>query len=745
MNALAASTRRDFLKITLSAAGGLLVSFGPAPLPALSLAAQAIGVYVRIEPDGRVLIGARGCEIGQGVKTSLPMLIAEELDVDWAQVTVEQLPYVLDATSGESVSRFGDQGAGGSTSISDAWDELRQVGAAARQVLLEEAAERWKLPLAQLRTESGRVLGADGRVARYADLAAGAARRPLAAAPVALKAVADYRIIGKPTRVADAREIVTGAPLFGLDQSLAGALVAVVLRSPQLDGEIEAVDDRAALKVPGVRAVVRIEGARAGEAIDANLAAGVAVLADDTWAALQGRKALIVRFKDGPWRRHDSARLRREADVALDGESAVEVQAHGDLAAAARSARQTITARYYEPLLAHATMEPMNAIFRIDGDRALLIAPLQSPGGASRMIASLTGLKRENIEIRLTRCGGGFGRRLQNDFVAEAVRIAIAAKCAVKVLWTREDDIQHDYYRQYGAHELVANLDSAQALSGWRHRVAATSIKARKTAMAEAADWVGCHELDEFPAHLVPAWRHEYVALQTGVARGWWRAPLPNFIAFPVQSFVDEVAHALRRDPLELRLAMLGEPRKLPYQGHGGPEFDTGRMSAVLRLVADKIGWGRDPGKGRGLGIAGHFVFGGYAAHAFEVSVDGQGELAIHRCVCAVDVGQVVNPLGVEAQMMGATIDGLSTALGLEITLKDGQVQQSNFHDYPLLPSAKAPDVEVHIVASHARPSGAGEMGIPTVAPALANAIFAATGKRIRELPLAKSLREAMA
>ena len=340
----------------------------------------------------------------------------------------------------------------------------------------------------------------------------------------------------------------------------------------------------------------------------------------------------------------------------------------------------------------------------------------------------------------MTRAGGGFGRRLKNDYVAEAVLVAKAAGKPVKLMWTREDDLGHDFYRPFGVHAMTATLDRRKRITGWSHRCAATPRTYRDAGMKDRPSYTGCLEPDDFPAGLVANLDKTFFAVTSGMPRGWWRAPLHTFHAFAVQSFIDEIAVATRQDAVALRLGLLGEPRKLPYQGHGGPTFDTGRLANVLTRCAERIGWGTRRTDGHGLGIACHFTFGGYTAHAFEVSVEGS-DLRIHRAVCVVDVGRVVNPLGVEAQMMGGTIDGISTALHLAITLKDGQVQQRNFPDYPLLRMAQAPrSVEVVLVESTEEPCGAGEMGVPSAAPALANAVYAATTVRVRKLPLMPQL-----
>ena len=740
-------SRRSFLYAGATAAGALLVGWRIAPAQTAALPYKGarvephdLGAFVRIEANGDVIIGARGCEIGQGVKTSLPMLIAEELDVDWDRVHVEQLPYGYVETDKGPSNRYGPQGAGGSDDIPTGWKDLRQAGAVARWMLVQAAATRWDIAADKLRTNSGAVIAPDSRRLSYAELVVDASALDAPKDPVALKPPEQFSIIGKPTRTVDARAIVTGQAQFGIDAYLTGTLFAVVLRCPHLDGGVGNVDDRETRKVPGVKDVILIEGPPPNQQIEGALAAGVAVLADSTWAAIKGREKLKVTWTPGPWAAESTSALSAKANELLDkNENAVVVRRDGDYAKVRKQSVQHLEARYEMPFLAHATMEPPGATISIEKDKALLIASLQSPGGASQIISRLTGIPRKDIEIRMTRAGGGFGRRLENDYIAEATIIAKAAGKPVKLVWTRDDDLQHDFYRPFGVHALAAALDKSRKVVAWSHRCAATP-RYRGPVPKDRDINQFCIEPDDFPSGLVANLEKTFFPLASGMPRGALRGPIHTFHAFAVQSFIDEIAVASRQDAVKLRLDMLGPARKIPYPSYGGPTFDTGRMAAVLQLAADQIGWSDKRSDGHGIGIACHFTFGGYAAHAFEVSVE-KNQLTIHRAVCAADVGRVVNPLGVEAQMMGGTLDGVSAALNLAITVKDGQVQQRNFPDYPLMKMAQSPvSVEVHLVESTEEPSGAGEIGVPSSAPALANAIYAATTVRVRKLPLMAEL-----
>jgi len=746
--------RRRLLIGGLTASGGFLLGL-PVWVEAEEGAGARggqIGFFIEIRPDNSVVIGVAQPEIGQGVRTSMPMLVAEELDADWSAVGIRQMPLGIVKTADGFTWKYGGQGAGGSTSVTDNWPYLRQVGATARQMLIRAAAKRWNVVPGQCRTEPGVVIcDALGQRSSYAELAAEAAALPVPEGEPPLKDPSEFRIIGTPRKVVDAEDIVTGRTRYGIDTAVAGMRYAVIARSPWLDGRVESFDDREARKVPGVVDVFTIEGPQPGAPYTI-LASGVAIVATSTWAAMQGRKALKVQWDRGPYTSESTPDFWRQAEALLEGSGQI-VRDDGDFAGAMQAADRVVTARYRVPFVSHAPMEPQNCFAHVRDDGVEIIAPTQMPGGASRAAFDVTGLPREDIAIEMTRVGGGFGRRLTNDYVAEAVMVSQRIRGPVQLVWSREDDLQHDFYRPSGLHEMKAALDADGRITAWTQRLASAGKYYRREGVPPEEQYAAELYVDDFPAGIVPNLRLEWFEAKSGMPRGSWRAPAHTANAFAVQSFLDEVAHTAGRDPLELRLELYGpdsdSSRNMEYGQHGGPTFNPWRLSRLLRHVAGRIGYGEARPKGRGVGIASHFTFGGYAAHAVEVTVDGQGRLTVERIVAAADCGLAVNPLGVEAQLQGGTIDGLSTALNLAITVKGGRVEQSNFHNYRLLGLKDVPiDFEAHVLPPEPEwagtPTGMGEMGLPSLAPALTNAIFNACGVRIRALPIGSQLKDAI-
>jgi isoquinoline 1-oxidoreductase beta subunit len=716
--------RREFLQTGASATGGLLVAFAmPSSarraFEGLPEGGARIGAFIEISPDGIVTIASKNPEIGQGMKTALPMLIAEELDAPWDRVRVVQA---------ELDQRFGDQFSGGSTGVSDNWLGLRQVGAAARHLLIGAAAARWGVPASECRTEPGAVVHAkSGRRLAYGAVAADAAKLP-PPTDVQLKPASEFRLIGTRVTGVENHGVVTGRVRYGLDVRSRGMLVATVARPP-FGSTIVAVDSSGAERVPGVVRVVRL----AGLDNPIHLREGVAVVAESTWAALKGRKALQISFESSAQFGSDSSRVIEACRSALDIGGTV-IRDDGDVDRAFAAAAQLVSADYEVPFLAHVPMEPVNCFADVRPDRCLIEGPMQDPGGLLDLVAEVTGIPADRITVRLTRAGGGFGRRLLSDYGVEAALLSREMKAPVQMMRSREDDIASDYYRPAGVHRLRASIGPGNRVTGWSHHLANPSryAYARRIQAAAASEMYP----DDFPVGCLADVRFSYSHIDSVIPRGAWRSTLHSSNAFAVQSFVDEVAHALRRDPLTLRLELLGAPRELPYSMHGGPVFDPGRLAGVLRLAADKAGWLSPLPSGRARGIAGHFTFGTYVAEVVEISPDAKRGFRVDRVVAAVDCGKVVNQSGAEAQIEGGVLEGLSAALYGQVTVEGGRPIQTNFDAYRLLRFVEAPRVEVHFVASEASPTGLGEPGVPPAAPALANAVFALTGERIRRLPI---------
>jgi isoquinoline 1-oxidoreductase beta subunit len=722
-------SRRAFLKGSVAVGGGLLLELS---LPAHSFGiaggtapqGPALNAYIRIAPDGLVTIVSKNPEIGQGIKTMLPMLIAEELDVDWANVRIEQ------ALSDPAL--FGRQFAGGSRATPLHWDPLRRVGAAGRQMLIAAAAQLWGVPAAECQTSPGTVRHVpSGRTLGYGTLAAKAATIPAPdLATVPLKDPKQFRIIGTSQRGVDSPLVVTGKPLFGIDVSVPGMRHARFVKSPVFGGSVRHADLDALKRLPGVSHAFVVGG---GDVPD-GLVSGVAIVADSWWAASKARDRLVVEWNDGPAAAQGSAGFEAQAAQLARRPPAIAIARDGDAAAALAGAARVVESAYSYPFLAHATLEPQNCTASVRDGRAEIWAPTQNPDSGRKIVAKTLGLAESDITIHMTRCGGGFGRRLMNDYMVEAAWIAKQAGVPVKLLWDRQDDLRHDFYRPAGYHFFKAGLDSAGTLVAFRDHFVSFGADGKFASSAGL-------QPSEFPARFVPNLEFGASLMPLGVPTGPLRAPGSNALAFAFQSFIDELAHAAGRDPVQFRLDLLGAPRVFPgAQSANGatPDFDSGRMRAVLEGVADRAAWGRRVLPNRtGMGVAFYFSHLGYFAEVVQASVDPRGNVRVDKVWVVGDVGsQIINPTGAENQVQGAALDGIGAALGQAITIDRGRVTQDNFDGYPLLRIDRAPPVDVHFLVTDHPPTGLGEPALPPVVPALCNALFAATGKRIRRLPI---------
>lgn len=710
-----AASRREVL-----AGAGLVISFtvaGKAVAAEGTPAAGKLNAYVQVGIDGTVTIAAKSPEVGQGVKTMLPMLIAEELDVDWSQVRTQMAP--------NDPVTFGRQFAGGSMATPMHWDELRRVGAAARVMLIAAAAQGWGVPASECTTASGVVHhAASRRKATYGSLAERAGGAPMPdLKTVPLKDPKDYKIIGKPLRQVDTDAIVTGKPLFGIDIVVPGMLFATFERAPVFGAKVAGADLAAAKGVKGGRDAFVIEG---GTALD-GLLPGVAVVGDSWWAARKGRDQLNIRWADHPTAKQSSAAFAAQAAELAKAAPGKTERNDGDVAAALKGATKTVEAAYAYPFISHANLEPQNCTAHFKDGKVEIWAPTQNPEPGRQLVAKTLGVEPAAVTVHMIRGGGGFGRRLSNDYMVEAAWISKQVGAPVKLLWTREDDMRHDLYRPAGWHFLKGGVDAQGKVVGWHNHfvtLGENGTPARSAGMAAS----------EFPARFVPNYRYDLSMMACGVPTGPLRAPGSNAISFVVQSFIDELAHASGADPVAFRLKLLGDA---PVVGEQGSTYGAGRMAAVVKLAAEKSGWGRKLPKGSGLGIAFHYSHLGYFAEVVEVAVSPEGQVKLVKVWVAADVGrQIINPFGALNQIEGSVLDGLSGALHQKITIENGAAVESNFSDYPLMRINEACPIETHFIKSDNPPTGLGEPALPPAIPALCNAIFAATGKRIRQLPI---------
>lgn len=721
-------SRRTLLKASALVGGGFALS---ASFPLLSQAAESgapasLNAFITINPDNTITIIGKNPEIGQGIKTMLPMLIAEELDADWAQVRIEQ--------GHTDAARFGPQLAGGSFATPLNWIPMRQTGAAARAMLIAAAAQRWGVDAAGLRTEPSRVVDpASGRSLSYGELASDAAAMPVPApASLQLKNVTDFRIIGKSVNGIDSPRIVRGEPIFGVDTQLPGMVYAAYERSPVFGARLVSANLDAAKAAPGVIDAFTVQGnGNAAELVD-----GVAVIASNWWLANRARRQLAPVWDNGEWASHSTADYNTRARALMaSGEEQEVFGETGNTAEAFSAAAQVIEAEYSYPFLAHVAMEPMNctALLREDGVMEMW-APSQLPQGGQQSVAGYLGVTPDKVVVNITRMGGGFGRRLNNDYMVQVAAIAKQMPgTPVQLIWSREDDLRTDFYRPAGWHKLRAALNADGTITGLEDHFVTFEL-------GESQFNPAVMTADEFPAKFVANTRFAQTKMRTAVPMGALRAPRSNALSFVFQGFLDEIAHATGTDLPTLMLDIVAGAEPEPaVMGFGGPNpgFDPRRLRAVTQKVTDMAAWGEPVAEGHALGFGYYYSHQGYFAEVVEASLNERNQVVVHKVWVAGDVGHtIINPTGALNQVQGSIIDGIGQALALAVEIEGGAAKQSNFHNYPLPRMPMTPEIVVEWVHSDNSPTGLGEPALPPVIPALTNALFALTGKRVRDLPI---------
>jgi CO/xanthine dehydrogenase Mo-binding subunit len=695
-------SRREFIAAGAAAGAGLVIGFYLPHGASRSGAVFAPNAYLTITPDGKITIAVARSEMGQGVRTSLPMILAEELEADWKQISIEQI--------GAS-TLYGDQSTGGSASVRTLWEPMRKAGAAAREMLISAAALEWGVPRSECKAENGAVLhSASNRRLPYGDLAKRAATLPVPTDPP-LKQAKDYKLVGKPLPRLDTPSKVDGTAVYGIDLRLPGMKHAVLARSPVIGGKVASFDDKESKKIAGVSYVGKI----------GDLA--VAVVADSVWGAMEGRRVLNVEWDEGPNKDLSSAGIMDGLKKSVSGKAAVLYSA-GDVS---KVSGRRMEAEYQLPFMAHAPMEPGNSTAHFQGSKCEIWAPTQVPQDVRDSVAQAVGLDPDNVKVNITLLGGGFGRRLEHDYGVEAALVSKAINGPVQVLWTREDDMRCSTYRPASYHRLSAVLDGNGWPVAFSHRIVMPSINIQKGFPAE--DGVDSEVKEEASfVYAVPNTLIDYVMTETPVPLGWMRSVNALQVGFASESFLDELAAAGGKDPLELRLHLLAKDQDL----NG---WSSARMRGVLQLAAEKAGWGKPLAAGRYHGLACFASFHTYMAEVVEISMEND-QPRVHRVVGAMDCGQVVNPNILEQQIQGGVIFALANALRAQITFEKGRVVQANFDDYAPIRMHEAPVVEAYSVPSAEAPTGAGEPPVPPLAPALCNAIYAATKKRVRALAI---------